>query len=480
MLLLICKITKNFEYIGAFPLKKDISLCGTRELQMRIRAFFVFMLGLAGAVAANARERQPLRVDTLAMDAVVRRYTAMLNTLMMVNDSLRPDTMESYTPYYYRLFAPGTLYDAPLKQAFGIEWKPTLPGRPRVLPALDGGRDRDLLALEEENRMLMQTYVGTPWLVEFTEKDLTEAGGLQQETLPEIPVAVPLAEDRIDVDFTHDVDTVRLVVRRPNFWKCKGDYSFQFTQNYFSENWYQGGDNNYTMLALATMEANFNNKQKIQWDNKLEMRLGFRTSKTDEVHKLKTNDDLLRFTTKIGYKATAHWFYTLQVQAYTQFYPSYKDNSEEVSSDFLSPFNLVVSLGMDYKLELKRFRGSATLAPVAYNFRSVERRSLFGNFGLDPGRSMYNNFGPNITVNYSWDIWKNIRWDARIYWFSNMEMTDVEWENTFTFTINKYLNSKLFLYPRIDDSSENYRNEDKKYPYLMFKEWFSLGVNYSF
>ena len=41
-------------------------------------------------------------------------------------------------------------------------------------------------------------------------------------------------------------------------------------------------------------------------------------------------------------------------------------------------------------------------------------------------------------------------------------------------------NSKLFLYPRIDDSSENYRNEDKKYPYLMFKEWFSLGVNYSF
>ena len=114
MLLLICKITKNFEYIGAFPLKKDISLCGKRELQMRIRAFFVFMLGLAGAVAANARERQPLRVDTLAMDAVVRRYTAMLNTLMMVNDSLRPDTMESYTPYYYRLFAPGTLYDLSL------------------------------------------------------------------------------------------------------------------------------------------------------------------------------------------------------------------------------------------------------------------------------------------------------------------------------------------------------------------------------
>lgn len=447
---------------------------------MWIRAFFVFIFGWIGMVSASGRARPLSRVDTLAMDAVVRKYTAMLNTLVMINDRLDSDSTESYTPYYYRLFAPGTLYDAPLKQAFGISWTPTLPGRSRVFPSLWSGEDKDLRVLEEENRMLMQTYVDAPWLVKVTERDLEKAGGWKQEALQEIPVMTHLVEDKIDVDFTQDVDNVQLVVRRPNFWKFKGDYSFQFTQNYFSENWYQGGDNNYTMLALATMEANFNNKQKIQWDNKLEMRLGFRTSKTDEVHKLKTNDDLLRFTTKIGYKATAHWFYSLQVQAYTQFYPSYKDNSEEVSSDFLSPFNLVVSLGMDYKLELKRFRGSAYLAPVAYNFRSVERRSLFGNFGLDPGRSMYNNFGPNITVNYSWDIWKNIRWDSRFYWFSNMEMTDVEWENTFTFTINKYLNSKLFLYPRVDDSSENYRNEDKKFPYLMFKEWFSLGVNYSF
>ena len=106
-------------------------------------------------------------------------------------------------------------------------------------------------------------------------------------------------------------------------------------------------------------------------------------------------------------------------------------------------------------------------------------KKMYGSFGLEPGKKTYNNFGPNVTINYTWDIWKNIRWDARIYWFSNMKMTDIEWENTFTFTINKYLNSKLFLYPRIDDSSEKYRNEEKG-SYFMFKEWFSLGLNYSF
>ena len=80
---------------------------------------------------------------------------------------------------------------------------------------------------------------------------------------------------------------------------------------------------------------------------------------------------------------------------------------------------------------------------------------------------------------YSWNILKNINWSSRIYWFSNLESTDIEWENTFTFTLTKYLNTKLFLYPRIDDSSRSYRNEEKG-SYFMFKEWFSLGVNYKF
>lgn len=446
---------------------------------MWFRLFALVVMAFLGCMNGVAQERVARILDTVSMEAVTQRYSLMLDSLA-VQVRMRPaDTAVRYTPLYFRMFAPPTLYDAPLEQAFGVFWSPSLPGRMVSLPSLGDYAGEGRAVVEGADWMLMRTYADTPWLIEATEDELEQAGGIEEEVLPEMPAVAQLATNEMAVDLTDDVDEVQLVVRRPNFWKVKGDYSFQLTQNHFSDNWYQGGDNNYTMLALLTMEANFNNKQKIQWDNKLEMRLGFQTSKTDEKHKFKTNDDLLRFTTKIGYKATAHWFYTLQVQAYTQFYPSFNANSDVVSSDFMSPFNLVVSLGMDYKLELKRFKGSANLAPVAYNFRSVERRSLFGNFGLDEGKCMYHNFGPNITVNYSWEIWKNIKWDARIYWFSNMESTDIEWENTFTFTINRFLNSKLFLYPRIDDSSENYRRESNG-SYFMFKEWFSLGLNYSF
>lgn len=427
--------------------------------------------------AQSISDAQP--IDTVKTNAIVAKYTDLLTNLVLRKDSVVADSLQRANPSTYRILTQGTLYDAPLQQTFSVNWNPSLPAKSSNLPSLLSSTNANKELWEEENAMLMQTYVSAPWLIKTTEDILEQDGQLHEEVIPESIDRVELEEHHIECEYLDDIEALELKVRRPNFWKFKGNYSLQFTQTYFSDNWYKGGENNYSMLALATMEANFDNKKKIQWENKLELRLGFQTSKGDEVHNFKTNDDLIRLTSKIGYKATKHWFYTLQVQANTQFYPSYKANSNEVTSDFMSPFNLVVSLGMDYKLELKRFRCSVNLSPIAYNFKSVSRPSLYGNFGLEPEKNTYNNFGPNITINYTWEIMKNIRWDSRVYWFSNLEMTDIEWENTFTFTINKYLNSKLFLYPRIDDSSPKYRNEEKG-SYFMFKEWFSLGVNYSF
>ena len=442
--------------------------------------FLSFCLLFSSAV--QAQDEAVSEADTLAVDSLVMKYTERLAAFAAAQQagqvSLMPTPVRS-NPYYMRLLSPGTLYSEPLRQTFGVHWSPSLPGKVQALPSLRQGRDVNRRLLEETNSHLMKTYVNAPWLIQTTESQLEEAGSIQTEAVAELPNTLLGAVPEMNIDLTPDIDAERLVVRRPNFWTFKGDYSLQFTQSYFSENWYQGGENNYTLQALATMDANFTNTPTIQWDNRLEMRLGFQTSKSDDVHHIRTNDDLLRFTSKIGYKATKHWFYTLQAQAYTQFYPSFSGNSERVVSDFMSPFNLVVSLGMDYKLELKRFSGSATLSPVAYNFRMVTRPSLYGNFGLETGERMYHYFGPNITVKYSWNIVKNVNWSARIYWFSNLRSTDIEWENTFTFSITKYLNTKLFLYPRIDDSSPSYRSPDKG-SYFMFKEWFSLGVGYTF
>ncbi len=94
-----------------------------------------------------------------------------------------------------------------------------------------------------------------------------------------------------------------IVIFNPNFWTFGGDYYLQFLQNYVSDNWYKGGESNYSMLGRVTMMANYNNKQKVKWENKLEMRLGYQTSKGDSVHTLKTSDDLIRYTSKLGLQA---------------------------------------------------------------------------------------------------------------------------------------------------------------------------------
>ena len=84
---------------------------------------------------------------------------------------------------------------------------------------------------------------------------------------------------------------------------------------------------------------------------------------------------------------------------------------------------------------------------------------------------------------------KNVSWSSRLYWFSNFKMTRLENENTFNFTINKYLSATVFMNPRYEDTKyyNVKRNEDgsltddsARETYWMFKEFLSLGLNYDF
>lgn len=408
-------------------------------------------------------------------------------------------------PYYFRLLVPGTYYENSMRQVLGLDWSPaSVAGSLSLSGNNSSTGDGSLDAHAASNQALAQLYVMQPGLVLRTEAALKETPALRKETTQPVDAIIvsKLSEKAVAADIDADMlDTVALVVKKPNFWKFSGSSSLQFTQSYFSENWYQGGENNYAGIGMLTLDANFDNKQKVQWDNRLEAQIGFQTTNTDDYHKFRVTSNLLRLTSKLGYKAIKNWYYTAQLTTNTQLAPYYEKNRQTWKARFGTPWYLTLSVGMDYKYKSKngKFDLSVYLSPLAYYMTYVERLGaivegkdyreryygdMYGitkaNKGIYCSHS-FHKFGPNFTVNSKITVMKNVYWTSRLYFFSNFHSTLVEWENKLDFTINKYLTANFYAYPRFDDSSQRYKN-DKKHGgnYLMFKEWLSLGLSYRF
>lgn len=433
----------------------------------------------------HAPPRRAARTDTLylhyaaALDSLSRHYST--------SHYEKGDTLGN--PYYFRLFSAGTLFEGSVRSQIGsLGYRPgSAAGRlTRAWKRRTENESGPLSARFETlgegiDSCLMAAYTEYPWLVVRNEAAEKDTAGLRDDLSADVKADIRLGDDTPDAHPLHDPaltdDSWGIIVRKPNFWNFSTNFSLQFMQTYVSDNWYKGGENNNSLLASAVIKANYNNKSKISFENTLELKLGFLTSEGDDLHKYKTNNDLIRMTNKLGLQAIGRWNYTAMLQSWTQFYRGYKSNDAHVYSDFMSPFESVFSLGMSYKLSnVKNLTLDATVSPFSVNFKYVDRLYLATSFGLKEGRHTKFEYGSNITVTYTWNIWKNIQWTGRIYYFTDYSKAQLEWENTFNLKINKFLTTKLFLYPRFDDSVA--RQEGRSY--FQFNENLSVGLDVSF
>lgn len=436
---------------------------------MKSRSIITILLLIAASTAftqATHRTRRNKAKDTL----IVKSYTDSLRNYKQMLDSTSINIPDSdRDPRTFYIFAPATFYYSVAKDLLRTS------DDNQAKQPYDSSRDMD--------RIMMNIYLNHPNLVAKSERSLNRIGAVHKEM--DAPIknkvqlvtkadALPIEED----DEEHFNLPMEIVVKKPNFWKYSGDYYLQMLQNYVSSNWYKGGESNYSMVASVTMQANYNNKQKVKLDNKLEMKLGFQTSRGDTLHSFKTSEDLIRYTGKLGLQASKKWYYSLQLIAYTQFMRGYKSNDKKVYSDILSPLNINLSVGMDYNVEWfnKKLTGNIHLAPLAYNFKYVGRKELATRYGLDEGKHTLNDFGSECTVDLTWAFTNTIKWKTRLYGYTTYERAEVEWENTISFQFNKYITSNLFIYPRFDDGAK----KDESHGYWQLKEYMSIGFAYSF
>lgn len=436
---------------------------------MRYKYIFILLAALLMTIDASAQRKSKKSakqsvIQKAEMDQMVTNYSdsllvlrQQLDSIQRVNDSLRAEVSDGR---YFRLFAPTTFYHSGANKSLSL----TPNAGDEVTDAID--------------QAMMSLYMRRPDLVKNNESRLREVGSLREDVYQELTQQVDLTEKAAPVPEEPEAVPVGLVVVKPNFWKFKADGYLQFLQNYVSGNWYKGGESNYSAVGALTLDLNYNDKDRITFDNKLEMKLGFQTSRTDTVHKFKTNNDLLRFTSKLGLQAHKRWYYTLQLLTYTQFARGYKANNEFVYSDFFSPFKLNVGIGMEYKVEAlnKKLTGSLNFLPLSFNFTYVGRKALTSRNGITGDHHTLEDFGSQFTANLQWKLTDQVTWKTRFYANTSYHSALVEWENQFQLQISKYISANLFLYPRFDDTNVY----DDELGYFQFQEYSSLGISYTF
>lgn len=425
-----------------------------------------FLLSLY-AMAQQEKTMEVLTTDSMAtVNAYLDSLLKFRQLQMAKSTAGNVDSDNATKPdgRYYRLFAPLTFYRSPANRRLDLT------------PESYGNEDNDRVA-EAVDNVLMAVYLNRPDLVVGTETILDKSGSVRDDLDRPVKNDVDMSKAVEPIPDTPDIIPQGLVIQKPNFWTFKGDGNLQLMQNFVSDNWYKGGESNYSMVGQVTLAANYNNKSGMQLENILELKLGFQTSPSDTVHKFKTNNDLIRYTGRLGLQATKKWYYTLQLLAYTQFTRGYKSNDKRVYSDFMSPFNLNVGLGMTYNLSAfdGKLTGKVNLSPFSYNWKYIDRSDLCAHYGIGDHHSM-DDFGSQITSEIAWKLSNIMQWKSRFYFYTTYSRTEMEWENTFQLALSKYISTNIFVYPRFDDSV----GRDKDLGYWQFREYCSLGLSYAF
>ena len=390
---------------------------------------------------------------------------------------------------YHKLIVPPTYYYAPIQQAFELDWEPNNKLGMDAVDSLNAVKksaepEYELPKLTQSvevdrwvNDILLNVYLKYPNIVKGNEASFAGMKVISDAHT----IVTPRKEDIVSYVVPEKEKTnaeTELVILKPNFWKYTAAASMQFSQHGISDNWYQGGESTNALNSEFRMTANYNDKQKVQFENSLEIKLGFITAPSDTVHNYKTNADLFRINSKLGIRAIKNLYYTLSGEFQTQFFSNYKTNTNDLISTFFSPANLKLSLGLDYKQNKNKYTLSVLGNPFSWRYVYLANDKIVNpsQFNVEAGKRRASLFGSEITANVTWKIRNNLTYRTKFDYFTTYEKVIMNWENTFEFQFNRYLSTKVFLHGRFDDGVTL---TDDNRTYFQFKEMLTFGLSYT-
>ena len=260
-------------------------------------------------------------------------------------------------------------------------------------------------------------------------------------------------------------------------WRKQAQLSLQLTQNYATDNWYQGAVNAFSMLGNAKAYANYKGKY-ISWENSAEWRVGVSTVSGDSLRVMNTTDDRFQIYSKFGYQFHKKWYVSTFADFKTNLFPNYQKNSYKLNTTFLTPIRYTMGVGVDYK-PIKGL--NINISPATYKmvYSNIIDPAYVDvtSFGLEEGQHLLNEIGSSLRVEWKWKPIREIELETRFYFFTNYKQIEVDLEIDVDFIINRYMSAKLMLHPRYDGTIDEASGQASK---LQFKEVISVGFAHTF
>ncbi len=269
------------------------------------------------------------------------------------------------------------------------------------------------------------------------------------------------------------------------YWFIDGNHLLQFSQNYISNNWFNGGVGSLNILSNQSVRVRYE-KERVQFNTLLEWNTSILANPNDTVRKTRMGADLLRSFSNFGFRAFNRWYYSINIELKTQVFNDYSQDDAHVKiSSFMSPFSMNVGiLGMRYELDkkfkenkYKSLKIAADISPLSVKYISVSSPAVDpARYGIPEGKRSRADMGSSVNATMTYSINRYTLLKSRFKYFTSYHKTEIESENELNFSLNRYFSTRIYLYLRYDDS-ENIP-KDPTLGYLQINELVSFGFNY--
>lgn len=433
---------------------------------MNLYSKFLISFSVLFSVSAYCHAEKQVFIDWEDAEEVeALRESPDTTVTVYVDDIVMPSYIYSLPLVFTHMQDLDTI--SPLKQTFSDN------------PALEW-IDKEVYKINNIKKMRQNIFVYHPGAVKYNLANLPEPP--KQYIAISDPEKAILVVEEIHTDLDTDNHEVE-VAKEEYHWINNFTGNVQFSQAYNSPNWYQGGNSHLNLLvnALYNLKLNQNYHPNLLFELTVQYKLAINSTPDDSLRKYNISEDLFQINSKFGIKASKHWYYTLTLQAKTQFLNNFKTNTNTMTASFLSPGEVNMGLGMTYSYQnpKKTVNFNASISPASWNLRTcINRRMNPAEFDIKPGHKAVNQIGSSAEATLDWKLAYNIGLTSRLFLFTDYGYVQGDWENTINFTINKYLSTMIYVHLRYDSSTP--RIEGSKWHRWQLREILSFGFAYTF